>query len=120
MCKMLGVEDVIANALIELIEKKDIRRVSMSQLNSYGMAVVRLLNKKQEEAILLLSKDHTDQAIYNYSDFFEFQREDDTDYICLKDGKTIDELRQYFRAYITVDMLLAFISAESVVKLGVS
>lgn len=119
MCKILGVEDVIANALIELIDKKNTSRVSMRQLSSYGTAVVRWLNQKQEEAVLLLSKDHTDQAIFNYSEFFEFTRENNEDYICLKNGKTTDELRRYFRAYITVDMLLAFIAEESLAELGV-
>ncbi len=39
----IGVEDLVANTLIELVEKTGNRTVSFSQLNKYGDAIIAKL-----------------------------------------------------------------------------
>jgi len=49
MCYFIGIEDLVANALIELVEKTGNRTVSFSQLNKYGKAVIAKLKKDDLE-----------------------------------------------------------------------
>lgn len=39
--------------------------------------------------------------------------------IALREGKTTNELRELFRGYLSLDMLLAFISEHSLQALGI-
>lgn len=120
MCKFIGIEDLVANALIEMIEKNDIRRVSFKQLRKYGTVIVRWLQDNGEEAVLLVSQYYTNEFIRNYSDFFEVHDNDDSDsYIELKQTKSVDDLRNHFRAYLSIDMLIAFTQKNSLCELDI-
>ena len=59
MCIYIGIEDLVANALIELVENSEKREVMFRELDAYGAMVVKCLNDKQEQAVLLLSKERT-------------------------------------------------------------
>lgn len=121
MSKFIGIEDLVANALIELIEKNGNKEVSFEQLNNYGAVVVRILQSNNaEEAILLVSKYYTNELIRNYSEFFEIIDKDVDSFIKLKEGKSSDDLRNRFRAYMSTDMLVAFTDVLSLIELGVS
>ena len=69
MCVYIGVEDLAANALIELLKKQK-RFVSYSELENYGAEIVRFLFKKGEKAILILSRESTNALFRNYSEVF--------------------------------------------------
>ena len=56
MCIYIGIEDLVANALIELTEHKNQRQVLFKDLDRYGAKVVKLLNQEGEQAVLILSK----------------------------------------------------------------
>lgn len=120
----IGIEDVVANALIVIIERnenKSIRRVSLPALVEYGTVVVRQMQENGETAILLVSNYYTSEAIRNYSDFFELQTIDGIEYIQLRSEKTVSDLRNRFRAYLSISALLAFTSENSIgVLLGLS
>ena len=121
MCRFIGIEDLAANALIELMEKSDCREVSFETLINYGTVVLSVLRQNGEEAVFLLSKEHTNELIRNYSDYFEVNRNViNGDSIILKPDKTVDDLRNRFRAFLTVDYLLAFIDSKSLAELGVA
>lgn len=121
MCKFIGIEDLVANALIEMIEKNKSRKVSFEQLNKYGAMIIRILRENDEEAVVLVSKHYTNELIRNYSDFFEIMDNDSSDsYITLKDGKTEGDLRRHFRAYLSISMILAFTDSSSLSELGIS
>lgn len=125
MSRFIGIEDLAANALIALIEKNNCRKVSLSTLVKYGTVVVKILNKNKEDAILLLSKDYTNSMIRNYSEYFEIEKvaQDDDysdDFIVLREGKTVQDLRNHFRAFLTLNVALAFIDEESLAELGVA
>lgn len=41
MCIYIGIEDLVANALIELVEKSEKREVLFKQLDEYGAIIGR-------------------------------------------------------------------------------
>lgn len=121
MCRFIGIEDLVANALIELMEKSNCRKVDFETLVKYGAVVVRCLRENGEEAVFLLSKEHTNELIRNYSAFFEIEHCDDgNDRILLKADKTVEDLRNHFRAFLSIDSLLAFTNKKSIAELGVA
>lgn len=56
MCIYIGIEDLVANALIELAEHKNQRQVLFKDLDRYGTKVIKVLNQEGEQAVLILSK----------------------------------------------------------------
>ena len=44
MCIYIGIEDLVANALIELVENTEKREVMFKELDEYGALVVKYLN----------------------------------------------------------------------------
>lgn len=121
MYRFIGIEDLAANALIELLEKNNCRRVDFETLVKYGNAVTKVLRENGDEATLLLSKEYTNELIRNYSDFFEIDHSDQrSDAIVLRDEKTVEDLRNRFRAFLTLDCLLAFTDSKSLAELGVA
>ena len=121
MCISIGIEDLVANALIELVGKAKRRSVKFSELSNYGAMVLKILNANNEEAILILSREGTNAFLHDYSEFFETQINDcdGEEEIALKNGKDIHELKKIFRGYLSLDMFLAFVSKESLKALGV-
>lgn len=121
MFKFIGIEDLVANALIELMENNACREVTFETLIKYGAVVLSVMRDNGDEAVFLLSKEHTDELIRNYSDFFEIHRGDaGSDAIVLRAEKTVDDLRARFRAFLTIDSLLAFTNRRSLAELGVA
>lgn len=120
MCYFIGIEDLVANALIEQVDKTGKREVSFSKLSKYGARVVKILNEQNEEAMLLLSRDRTNSFIHNCTEYFSTRTdEEDEMYISLNKGIETDELRRQFRANIAFNVLLAFINENSLRALGV-
>lgn len=120
MCVYIGIEDLAANALIEVMSKKnDTRFVSYAELENYGAEVVKFLNLKGEKAILILSRESTNDMFRNYSDIFEEAFDKGTLGIKLKSDITVEDLINKFRGYLAWDVLLAFINEQTVAKLGV-
>lgn len=120
MCYFIGIEDLVANALIEQVDKNGDREVSFSKLSEYGASVVKTLNEQNKEAILLLSRDRTNSFIHNCTEYFSIRTDDEDEmYISLNDGIETDDLRRQFRANIAFNVLLAFINENSLKALGV-
>lgn len=120
MCVYIGIEDLAANALIELMSKNDNNRfVSYTELENYGAEVVKFLNAKGEKAVLILSRESTSDMFRNYSDIFEEVLRNEILGIELKTNITVNDLINKFRGYLAWDVLLAFINERTVAKLGV-
>lgn len=120
MCVYIGIEDLAANALIErMANNANNRFVSYKELEDYGAEVVKFLNLKGEKAILILSRESTNDMFRNYSDIFEETSCSDSLGIGLKSQITIDDLINKFRGYLAWDVLLAFVNKQTVSKLGV-
>ena len=116
MCFYIGIEDLAANALIEVLSKKKKNlsqyQVTYAELEEYGTEVVRHLNTKGEEAVLIFSRESTNCMLRNYSDFFE-EREAGTA-IALREGKTVPDLIARFRTYLAFDVMMAFMADNTV------
>ena len=120
MCFYIGIEDLAANALIELLQKEEKRDfITYSELEEYGTQVVKLLSERGEKAVLLLSRDHTSAMFRDYSDFFEEKIVNDELGIQLKEGKDRKALIVQFRGYLALDVLRALVDERSVKALGV-
>ena len=116
----IGIEDLVANALIELVEKSEKREVLFKELDNYGAMVIRYLKDKQEQAVLVLSKERTNKFLHDYSEYFELFSKGMDEGIRLKEDVTVKQLWEKFRGYLSVDVMLAFMDKDSISVLGVS
>ena len=116
VCTFIGIENLAANAMIELMERNHTKEISFETLVHYGLEVARIFQEKTgEEAILLISRAYQVDMIENYSDFFDVH--DETFY--LKDSVNLEELKTYFRWTMSTKLLHAFMDPEAIRKLGV-
>lgn len=118
MCFYIGIEDLAANALIELMRRGEKTFLTYKEIENYGAEVVQRLNEKGEKAVLILSRDYTNALFRNYSDFFEEKIESAEKGISLREGVELDELIMEFRGYLALDVLMAFVNERSVQALG--
>ena len=116
----LSLEDLVPNALIELVENNVGRVVSYSTILQYGYAVIGELEKRNVNAILLIYRDKTMQFEDDYKDVFDFFEIDDIEYVKLKDNISTQYLRKYFRTRQSVDTLIALTSDDSKQALGIN
>lgn len=118
MCFYIGIEDLAANALIELLKTKDgdLGRyaVTFKELEKYGMEVVKLLISQGEEAVHILSRENTNYILYSYSDLFEETQVEKEPAIKLKKGITVYDLIERFRTYLAFDVMMAFMNEKTV------
>ena len=74
MCFCIGIEDLAANALIEILQSKNgddsQNIVTYAELEKYGAEVVHYLGEQGEKAVLILSRENTNHMLCSYSDFF--------------------------------------------------
>lgn len=110
MCKFIGVEILAANALIELLDLDNgIRSVSYETLNSYGIKVVEFIeNNYNEKAVILTSKVRINSLVLDYSDYFEIH----DNLISVKEGVSVEDLRDRFRGPLALEILMAILSDE--------
>ena len=106
MCTFVKMEYLVANALVELSEKNNVDRISLDTIRKYGIKVEEELKNNKIHAILLYSSDYTKEFLSDYSEWFE----KDGNYIKIKQGKTIEEIREHILSYISIDVLLALLS----------
>ncbi len=126
MCTFIGIESVAANALIELLEKRNEREVSFDMIVRYGTRVARVLQESfNEEPILLLSRKYQINMIENYSDFFEVDLSSGGQGALFRSKgedkqKIIEALTKNFRCTMGIQLLKAFMSVDALHELGVS
>lgn len=77
------------------------------------------MNEQGEKAVLILSRENTNELFRNYSDFFEEKEENEEKGIALKSGIELEDLIMQFRGYLALDVLMAFVNDRSVQALGV-
>jgi len=116
----LTLEDLVPNALIELIENDVSRTVSYPTILQYGDIVVKELEKRNIDAILLIYRDKTLQFEDNYKEIFNFFEIDNIGYVQLNDNISTQYLRKYFRIRQSLDTLIALTSDSSKQALGIN
>ena len=118
MCAYIGIEDLAANALIEILGKdKEDKFVSYETLENYGLEVVKILTEKKEDVVLILSREETRKMLREYSDIFVESFHNEKWGIELKESVTVSELISKFRGYLSFEVLLAFMAESSKRKL---
>lgn len=125
MCTFIGIESVAANALIELLEKRNEREVSFDMIVRYGTRVARVLQESFNEEPILLSRKYQINMIENYSDFFEADLSSGGQGALFRSKgedkqKIIEALTKNFRCTMGIQLLEAFISVDALHELGVS
>ena len=115
MCTFIKMEYLVANALVELYERNNIDRISLGEIRAYGIKVEEELVNNQVHAILLYSSDYTKEFLEDCSEWFE----KDNNYIKIRNGKKIEEIREHFLSYISVDILLALLNENALSAINV-
>jgi len=116
----LTLEDLVPNAIIELVENDISRMVSYPTILEYGNVVIKELEKRNIKAILLIYRDMTMQFEYEYKEIFDFFEIDNIEYVRLKDNISTNYLRKYFRTRQSLDTLIALTSDNSKQVLGIN
>ena len=116
----IGIEDLAANALIEVLSAGERRFLTYSEIETYGNKVVEILGEDGDHAVLILSRDNTSAMFRNYSDFCDERVKDGKRGIYLREGKNVIDLIDNFRGYLPLNVLLAFIDPRSRSVLGVA
>lgn len=116
----LTLEDLVPNALIELVENDVNRSVSYPTILKYGDVVVKELEKRNIDAIILIYRDKTLQFEDDYKEIFNFFQIDNIGYVQLKDNISTQYLRKYFRIRQSLDTLIALTSDSSKQALGIN
>lgn len=118
MCYYIGIDDLAANALIELLKKDGNRRfVSYDSLKEYGANVLKTLQDDGEEAILIYTRDSKAAFLRDYSDFFREDENDGKVGLYLLDEIKRRDLIKCFRGYLPYKVVLAFMDDEAVNEL---
>ena len=115
----IGIEDLVANAIIELVENSHRGEVLFSQISNYGATVVKILSENDKTAILILSKERTNAFLHDYSDYFELFSNGEEEGIRLRDNISSDDLWAKFRGYLSIEVMKAFMNERSIEALGV-
>ena len=122
MCTFIGIESLVANALIELFDHNNTREISFETLVEYGLTVVQIYKRETgDEAVLLLSEKYQIDMIENYADYFDVKKEaSGRGVLCLKESvDNTSQLQDYFRWTLNTDLIDAFVAPEALEKLGV-
>ena len=109
MCTFIKMEYLVASALVELMDKKEINKISLKEIEEYGYKVEQILVQQNVNAILLYSNNYTKEFLEDYSDYFELEG----DCIKVKSGVSPNEIRNHILAYISAKVLLALLSTDS-------
>ena len=113
MSYFIGIEDLVANALIELVEQTGNRTVAFSQLNKYADAVVEKLKDDDIDVILIYTRDATNQFFHDCSDIFKVSEVENDIKITLNPGISTLHLRKRFRINLSLQILPAFVSKDT-------
>ncbi len=116
----IEIEDLVANALVELVEKRGKREVLFKELDEYGARVIEVLRSDGEtQAVLVVSRESQIAMIEDYTDLFEAFECDGAKGIKLRDGVSVMQLWERFCAPLSMKVLNAFRAEVSKAVLGV-
>lgn len=109
MCNFIGVEILAANALIDLLEADKGRSITFKTLNKFGIEVVEYLEKNfNEKSVVLFDRERIGNLVLDYSDIFTLQE----DTLTVKEGVSLERLRDRFRGPLTYEILKAIIDCD--------
>ena len=104
MVTFVGAEYIIANVLIALkkINKKDM--ITLDELSEAGIYIQKhSLSNNEIDAIFLSSSEQVATALYDFSDYFEYDRKNKS--IRIVKTKNIQDLESRFIGYLPLKVL---------------
>lgn len=106
------VEDLVANALIENIERNHCRQISFEDLEHYAANVAYWWSTNYHLRLAILdSPYYVNKMLREFSSFFGTIDDGKSCKVFLRDEKTVEDCRKEFRSYLSVAMLTSFIEA---------
>lgn len=103
MFTYVGAEYVIANFLIELKKEKNKTDISLEEINDLGMYIQKMSIERDVDAVFLISQDQISTAMYDFSDYFEYNDVNKT--ICIKQTKQVADLASRFVGYLPWEVM---------------
>ncbi len=110
---VIDINSFLPNAMIEIMEKKGIRKAKMKDITEYGRLIVHNMRETKILSVLILSKDRTYEFFTTYNKLFEI-KDDEAPYVIVKENITADDLRKIFRTQIPMDILPFFTDSKTV------
>lgn len=111
MVTFVGAEYIIANSLIALKRKKNRATISLSELNDLGILMQKMSIEKDLDAVFLVSQDQLTSALFDFSDYFDYNESEKT--ICIKKSKQVTDLASRFVGYLPWDVLSFLVEATN-------
>ena len=109
----LDIEDIVANAMIELNKIDGSRSVPIWVAEQYGNEVSRYLGNQGYYTKMRINRERTYRFEEQYGEFFtSYQQGKEKGYV-LNDGKDIEDLVRKFRGYLDLEVILAFINPQA-------
>lgn len=116
----IEIEDLVANALIELVENKGKREVLFKELDEYGARVIDVLSSDgKTKAVLLVSRESQAAMLEDYTDMFEPFEFNGAKGIRLREGIDTIQLWKRFCTSLSLKVIAAFQAAKTKEALGV-
>lgn len=109
MVTFVGAEYIIANSLIALKRERNRTTISLSELNELGIYMKKMSIEKDLDAVFLVSQDQLATALFDFSDYFEYNENDGI--ICIKKSRHITDLASRFVGYLPWEVLAFIVEA---------
>ena len=103
MVTFVGAEYIIANSLIALKKTKNRTNISLSDLNKLGIYIHQMSIENDVDAVFLVSQDQVTTAVFDFSDYFEYNAAEKV--ICIKKTKQITDLASRFVGYLPWEIM---------------
>lgn len=111
MVTFVGAEYIIANSLIAFKKNRNRTNISLCELNELGIYIQKLSTEENVDAVFLTSQDRVKSAIFDFSDYFEYNEENKT--ICIKQTRQVTDLTSRFVGYLPWDIIAFLVKATS-------
>ena len=103
MVTFVGAEYIIANSLIAINKMKNRTEITLAELSDCGLQLQKKSVTHDLNVVFLSSEDQFTNAIYNYSDYFEYYNEKKL--VGIKQSKRVADLQSRFYGYLPFDVL---------------
>ena len=117
---IIELEDLVANAIIELNEATGVNFISMDLVIDYAEAVTKYLLQKKIVPSLLIDCETYEIFRTDCDEYYEMDEiANNETTITLRKEKTTDDLKFVFRSHIRPEVLEAYMSSETLSVLGI-
>lgn len=111
---MIEIEVLIANALIESVERTGKRTIPFNKLRAYEKAVVENLREKDIDVMFTFKRDFMEHITNNCSKYFSIRETTSDAEVRMRRTVSTKTLRKHFRTSIPLDALSAFTSEAAI------